>query len=220
MDTKEKRNIEINYGFVLIAFVFGIICNLFSNQFENLLDFKAVNWYIVAFCAICFVYLHFDFSRKVETEYGHPASKKATFIIRCRAVIISGGKMFVVKHFEGATYYALPGGHMDKGEEPMACVKREVKEELNLDIKDPVLKYVYEWKGDNDVQNIEFVFVIKDVFSQADIDVKNGSHAFEIFESRWIGRDEEIDCTVYPKTVLNDFRENNFEFEGVKFISE
>lgn len=153
-----------------------------------------------------------------KTEYGRPAAEKATFLIRCRAVIVCGDKMLVVKHFKGADYYALPGGHMEQGEEPLICIKREVKEELNIDIENPELKYIYDWKGENGVQSIEFIFVVKDAFVQSDIDVKNGSHAFEIFESRWLARSEDLDCKLYPDAVLKDFRENNFEFEGVRFV--
>lgn len=159
-------------------------------------------------------------SDNTKTEYGRPATEKATFLIRCRVVIVCEDKILAVRHFEGATYYALPGGHMEKGEDPLTYIKREVKEELNIDIQNPALKYIYEWKGENGKQNIEFVFVVKDGFAQSDIDVKNGSHAFEIFESRWLCRNEDMDYKLYPTVVLEDFRENNFEFEGVKFVSE
>jgi len=155
-----------------------------------------------------------------NNEYGRPTTEKATFLIRCRAVIVCGEKMLAVKHFEGADYYALPGGHMEKGEEPQICIKREIKEELNIDIENPTLKYIYEWKGENEEQNIEFIFVVKDAFVQSDIDVKNGSHAFEIFESRWIDKGEPADYLLYPRAVAEDFQKNNFEFEGVKFVRE
>ncbi|MES2223903.1 MAG: NUDIX hydrolase [Patescibacteria group bacterium] len=154
------------------------------------------------------------------TEYGRPATEKATFLIRCRAVIVCGDKMLVVNHFENAHSYELPGGRMERGEEPLTCIKREIKEELNIDIQNPVLKYIYEWKGENGEENVEFIFVVKDVFVQSDIDVKNGTHAFEIFESRWLDRNEEVDYKLYPNAVLKDFRENNFEFEKVKFVRE
>ncbi len=155
-----------------------------------------------------------------KTEYGRPTTEKATFLIRCRAVIVCGDKILAVKHFEGATYYALPGGRMEKGESPLECMKREVKEELNVEIQNPELKYIYQWKGEGDEENLEFVFIVKDELKESDIDVRSGSHAFEIFEARWVGRNEEANYTLYPNAVIKDFRENNFEFSGVKFVRE
>jgi ADP-ribose pyrophosphatase YjhB (NUDIX family) len=155
-----------------------------------------------------------------KSEYGHPATEKATFLIRCRAIIVCGDKILAVKHFEGAKYYALPGGHMEAGEDPIVCIKREIKEELNIEMANPILKYIYEWKGEGGEENVEFVFLVKDTINEADIDMKKSSHAFEIFESRWIGTNETIDEVVYPREVFKDFQENNFEFEGVKFVRE
>lgn len=155
-----------------------------------------------------------------KSEYGRPATEKATFLIRCRAVIVSGDKMLAVKHFENAKYYALPGGHMEAGEDPMVCIKREIKEELDINIQNPVLKYIYNWRGEDDKENIEFIFVVRDSITESDIDMKTSSHAFEIFESRWITRDEVVNETVYPRQAFKDFQENNFEFENVKFIKE
>lgn len=155
-----------------------------------------------------------------KSEYGRPTTEKTSFLIRCRAVIVCGEKMLVVKHFEGAKYYALPGGHMEAEEDPMVCIKREIKEELNINIQNPVLKYIYNWRGESGVENVEFVFLVRDSVNEADIDMKTSSHAFEIFESRWIARDEVVNETVYPRQAFKDFQENNFEFENVKFIKE
>lgn len=155
-----------------------------------------------------------------KTEYGRPTTEKATFLIRCRAVIVCGDKMLAVKHFEGATYYALPGGHMEHGESPLECMKREVKEELNVEIENPELKYIYQWKGEGGEENLEFIFIVKDELKESDIDVKNGSHAYEIFEARWFKRGEDTDTLVYPKAAFKDFHDNNFEFDGVKFVRE
>jgi ADP-ribose pyrophosphatase YjhB (NUDIX family) len=55
-----------------------------------------------------------------------------TFYIRCRGVILHKGKLLVVKHSVENDYYALPGGHMDYGEAPLECIKREILEELGV----------------------------------------------------------------------------------------
>jgi len=42
--------------------------------------------------------------------------------ITCRGIILNNeGKMLVVRHGADLDYYALPGGHMDDGENSLAC---------------------------------------------------------------------------------------------------
>ena len=47
--------------------------------------------------------------------------------LRCRAIIINDDKLLAVKHV-GGNFYALPGGHLDEGEDPIECINREVME--------------------------------------------------------------------------------------------
>lgn len=63
-------------------------------------------------------------------------SKKIT----ARAVIIRDNEIVLLyrhrlKKNKEKEYYALPGGHLEKNETKEECVIREVKEELNIDIK-------------------------------------------------------------------------------------
>lgn len=53
------------------------------------------------------------------------------------AIIKENNKILLVKrnHKPFKKYWALPGGHIDKGETPKKAVIREVKEETNLTIK-------------------------------------------------------------------------------------
>lgn len=44
----------------------------------------------------------------------------------------------------------FPGGHIKKGEDIISSVIREVKEETGLDIKDPVLCGIEEYKNNNE----------------------------------------------------------------------
>lgn len=63
-----------------------------------------------------------------------------------RAIIIDENGLMVLyreKRKDGElinSYYALPGGHVDKGETLEECVIRELKEELNIDIE--IIKYL------------------------------------------------------------------------------
>lgn len=135
--------------------------------------------------------------------------------IRCRALIVNDGKLLVVKHAEEFDYYALPGGKLDSGETPLGCIKREIKEELGVDVAEPKLAYVYRWKSKDSTDNLDFIFWIEDGKDFLDLTKNERSHAYEIFEMRWIDKGENIN--LLPKEIKNEFDEG-FDFSDVKFI--
>lgn len=60
-----------------------------------------------------------------------------SFEIIVRAVIEKDNKILVCKNIEkNNDYYFLPGGHVETGEPAEKALIRELKEELNLSIKD------------------------------------------------------------------------------------
>ena len=50
------------------------------------------------------------------------------------------GRLFLTKSHKWRGQYCIPGGHIELGERIVDAVKREVKEETNLDVRD--LKFV------------------------------------------------------------------------------
>lgn len=69
------------------------------------------------------------------------------------AVVIRGNRLLVLKRrddpFKGL--WDLPGGFMQEGESPKKALKREIKEELGIDLQNPVFMRsfpgTYFWKG-------------------------------------------------------------------------
>ena len=59
-------------------------------------------------------------------------SEDKKFVIRCRAIIIHDGKLLVVKHPHDTSFAALPGGHLEWGEDVKECMDREIIEELGV----------------------------------------------------------------------------------------
>ena len=58
--------------------------------------------------------------------------------IRYQGAIIKDHKILLIRHQElqtGRTYWLFPGGGMEPGETEEECVKREMKEETNLEVK-------------------------------------------------------------------------------------
>jgi 8-oxo-dGTP diphosphatase len=127
--------------------------------------------------------------------------------IRCRGIILDKeGKILVVRHGADFDYYALPGGKLDDGENPLNCIKREIFEEFGIEIQLETTKllYVHDWKNKEGVHNLEFIFLIKDNQEFVDLENKKGTHAFEIFEIKWIDKDAEIN--LLPKQILIDYK--------------
>ncbi len=56
--------------------------------------------------------------------------------IRVAAILVEDGKILLIAHKKGKhTYWLLPGGGVEYGESLDAALKRELKEELGIDIR-------------------------------------------------------------------------------------
>lgn len=65
---------------------------------------------------------------------------------RVAVVVVEGDRLLLVRHQKGdRTYWLLPGGGLDYGEEIAECAKREIQEETGLDIA--VDKFLYLSEG-------------------------------------------------------------------------
>ncbi len=139
-----------------------------------------------------------------------------TYKVRSRAVIVNEEKLLVVKHRPESDYYALPGGHLDPGEDPKECVEREIFEELGIQPVIGRLLYVYTFTDKDGVQSIEFFFEVLNGAEYQSVAGGSGTHAHEIAEVRWVGKDEEI--TLLPPEFLREFREGKVFSDTVRFM--
>ena len=55
-----------------------------------------------------------------------------------------------------AGYLEFPGGKIEKGEDGLTAIAREIKEELNLELKD--IHYLFEYQYQENDQTIEITF--------------------------------------------------------------
>lgn len=55
-----------------------------------------------------------------------------------------------------AGYWEFPGGKVEKGEDELVAIKREIKEELNLELKDILFIFRYQYLENG--QTIEITF--------------------------------------------------------------
>ncbi len=61
---KNKKEMGMNFFFLLIAFIFGLIGNLLSSELQNLLYRKPINFGVVIFSIIVIIWLCWDFSKR------------------------------------------------------------------------------------------------------------------------------------------------------------
>jgi len=135
--------------------------------------------------------------------------------IRCRAVIIHQDKILVVKHTVINDYYALPGGHLEWGENILDCMEREIIEELGIKPKIGKLLYINNLIKDG-VQNIEFFFEIINSADYYNAEKLTGTHSHELVEICWIGKNDNK--KLLPAQIQIDLNSGNLLSDKVKFI--
>ena len=66
--------------------------------------------------------------------------------VRAEAILVRDGRILLVNHVKGgASYWVLPGGHVEHGETLERALEREMKEELELDVAVGALAIVHDY---------------------------------------------------------------------------
>lgn len=139
---------------------------------------------------------------------------KNTLVLSCRGIILDKDEMLVVSH-PGADYFALPGGRVNFGENPIACIERELVEELGIKPQIGRLLYINSFVSD-DRHTIEFFFEILNGSDYKEWENKDRSHHHELQNITWIKNNFNI--KLLPESFANDFK-NNALFSNIpKFI--
>ncbi len=141
-----------------------------------------------------------------------------TCAVRCRGIILHGEKLLVVKGSHGRPYYALPGGHLDPGESPVECIKRELLEELGITPEIGRLLYVNSFTNHEGEQSVEFFFEVTNGEMYQNHEDKIKTHAHELSEVVWISREHTE--TLLPKKVADDFRAGEILSDKTRFLKD
>jgi 8-oxo-dGTP diphosphatase len=139
-----------------------------------------------------------------------------TFLIRCRAIIVYDNKLLIVKHSIESKFYAIPGGHLEWGEEIQEALKREVVEELGIEPQIGRLLYINNFTEEDERQSIEFFFEITNAKDYLDIDNLGGTHKFELVEIKWASKEDNYN--ILPEQIQIDLKNNTILSNTIRFI--
>lgn len=104
-----------------------------------------------------------------------------------KALVERDDKILVLKtETEGSSYWVLPGGKIEYGEEPVEALRREIKEEISTDsdIGKPVGMY-YFLKGEND-DGDQIVLTVFEADITGEVDISSNPADEDISEYVWM----------------------------------
>ncbi|HVF89096.1 MAG TPA: NUDIX domain-containing protein [Blastocatellia bacterium] len=83
-------------------------------------------------------------------------ASESRFTVTAGAVVIDReGRVLLLKHvFRAGSGLGIPGGFISKGEQPEEAIRRELREEVDLEIEEPELAFVRTQKHINQVEII------------------------------------------------------------------
>ena len=143
---------------------------------------------------------------------------KKKFKVACHAVIVHDGKLLVVKLPHDESYYCLPGGHLEFGEDVKECLSREIVEEIGVKPVIGRLLYVQTYLEKEWLQTTEFIFEVTNGSDFVGCEKLNPSHTHEIVERYWASPTDDIN--ILPKAVGAHFREGTILSDEIRYIKD
>jgi len=131
--------------------------------------------------------------------------------ISVRAIIEYQGKYLLVRNAVSDTFWCLPGGGVEVGEDILSALERELIEELGVEPEIGNLLYVHSLKGPDGYGVPSFFFHIKNGSDYLNIDITSTSHGVK--ELAEFSFKDVSDCILLPsflKTELKELKQADF----------
>ena len=130
---------------------------------------------------------------------------------RVNVLVVNKNKFVLIfRHKNNEDYYAIPSGGIEEGETPEVAAKREINEELGLNLKNT--KLISEIKND---YRHDFNFLSETDDTKINVtgpELKHLNMAEDLFKPEWHTRDSyRRDIKIYPESGREMFK---------KFISD
>ena len=127
-----------------------------------------------------------------------------------RAVgIIKYNNKVLIMNVDNSSYYHFPGGHIEINEDSITAITREIKEELNYNVKNSTLFCIQEnfYEKEGIMQHgIEYYYLIelKEEIETSDKEIIENDRGVEkrLF-IKWVSIDELKEINIKPITIKN-----------------
>ena len=140
------------------------------------------------------------------------------FKVRVSGIIIINNKLLVDKYND--TKYCLPGGYVELGETTEEGLRREIKEEVNIDININnfmgVMENFFYGRNNDYTQSLDFYYKVspKDIndINLNDYEYVENDKGFIIkHEFKWIDINNLDNFNLVPDSLINIIKENKNE---------
>lgn len=132
--------------------------------------------------------------------------------MRARGIIENGGRFFLVRNVMSPNFWCLPGGGIEKGEDVMSAIKRELVEETGIEPELGNLLYVHQIKGADGYDTPEFIFHIKNGQDYLNFDItKTTQGEAELAEAGFVDIESIAILPTFLKTELAELAKRCFE---------
>lgn len=115
------------------------------------------------------------------------------------------------------SFAALPGGHLEWGEDVKECLKREIVEELGIEPEIGRLLYINTFfDAAKNTQPIEFFFEVKNGDKYLESEKLTRTHAHELGEIVWARPTDDV--RILPRELGEDFRRGTVLADEPRYI--
>ncbi len=113
-------------------------------------------------------------------------------------VLRDGNILLMHRRYKGIEYWVIPGGHIQKGEDPLTVAIREIEEETTVIVSNP--KLVFEFKNYHK-DNHDFYYMCDYVSGEPELggEEKEKNSEENFFEPLWLPLEQVKDINLLPK---------------------